>query len=242
MSGIARPPLAAVTLDAAGTLLGPAEPVGATYARLAARHGVRADADAVDARFRRAFAAAPPLAFPGASPAQLEAHERAWWLALVRQAFGGGVRGAQLDAVFADCWAHYARAAAWRLYPDVAPALTAVRARGLRLAVVSNADARLATVLAELGLDRAVDAVICSARVGAAKPDPGIFRVALRAIGATPERAIHVGDSPVDDVQGAHAAGLAAVLVDRDGRHPVPPAGARMIRTLAALADDPAHP
>src|SRR5207302_528021 len=61
-------PLGAVTLDAAGTLFEVAEPVGVTYARVAARHGIGVTATELDRAFRAALAGAPPLAFPGASP------------------------------------------------------------------------------------------------------------------------------------------------------------------------------
>ena len=80
--------LRAVTLDAAGTLFDVAEPVGTTYARFAARHGITLTPGDAERGFRAAFAAAPPLAFPGGSVTRRADHERAWWYALVRRAFG----------------------------------------------------------------------------------------------------------------------------------------------------------
>jgi HAD superfamily hydrolase (TIGR01509 family) len=100
-------------------------------------------------------------------------------------------------------------------FPDAAPALTALRERGLRLVVVSNWDCSLPAVLDEVGLGQLVDHVVTSAAVGAAKPDPRIFEAALTASGCAPGEALHVGDSPTADVDGAHAAGIRAVLLDR---------------------------
>ena len=82
--GLSR--IAAVTFDAAGTLIEVAEPVGETYARIAARYGLRSDAGTIERRFRAAFAAAPPLAFPGADPQSLGERERGWWRPIVAHA------------------------------------------------------------------------------------------------------------------------------------------------------------
>ena len=65
-----------------------------------------------------------------------------------------------------------------------------------------------------------VDAVIDSSVVGVAKPDPGIFAIALERCGVAPEHAIHVGDTPAADVDGARAAGVTPVLVDPYDDHP----------------------
>ena len=102
-------------------------------------------------------------------------------------------------------------------FPDALPALGEVRARGLRVVVVSNWDSGLPAVLEAIGLADAVDAVITSAGVGAAKPDARIFGAALRAAGCGPAEAVHVGDSPEHDVAGAEAVGIRALLIARGG-------------------------
>ena len=210
--------LAAVTLDGAGTLFGVAEPVGETYARVAALHGIALSPADLESRFRAAFAAAPPLAFPGGSPTRLADHERAWWYALVRRAFGAAATSPRFDACFAELFAHYARPDAWRVFPEVPGALAALRARGLRLALVSNFDERLVGLARGLGLTPLLDAVVHSTAVGAAKPDPAIFHAALTRLTVDPEDALHAGDDVDRDVAGARAAGLHAVLVDRRER------------------------
>ena len=117
-------------------------------------------------------------------------------------------------------------------YPDAAPALAALRARGFRLAVVSNWDCSLEDWLEPSGLIELVDAVVTSARAGAAKPDPAIFKCALGLLGAEAENTVHVGDSLEKDIAGALAAGIRAILVARD---PEPPAGVEAIGSLAEL-------
>ncbi len=227
--------LRAVTLDAGGTLFAVAEPVGRTYARIAAAHGIRVDADELELAFEGAFATAAPLAFPGASPTRLADHERAWWYAVVRQAFGPAAVHAAFDTCCAELFTHYGSALAWRVFPDVPGALAALRGRGLGLAVVSNFDGRLSGILAGLELTALIDVVVYSTRVGAAKPDPAIFRHALARLGVAPAEALHAGDGVVADVEGARAAGLGAVLVDRGGGHPALPPDVPVIASLAAL-------
>ncbi|MGH7895016.1 MAG: HAD-IA family hydrolase [Candidatus Binatia bacterium] len=210
----------AITFDAAGTLFAPAERVGVTYARVAESVGIRVDAVVVEAAFRRVFDAAPPLAFPGVAADELTAHERAWWKDVVRGALGDGAAPPALDACFEALFAHYATASAWRVFPDVVPALTAARTRGLRTGVASNFDGRLPGLLDQLGLSVAVDAVVWSTAVGATKPARALFDAAARALDTSTAELCHVGDDAEADVAGARAAGAHAVHLDRSGRTP----------------------
>jgi putative hydrolase of the HAD superfamily len=227
--------LAAVTLDAAGTLFEVAEPVGLTYARAAARHGLALGAEDAERRFRRAVAGAAPLAFPGIGAAQRAERERAWWREIVRAAFGSAAEGPGFEACFDELFGRYARPEAWRLFPEVREALLGLRGAGVRLAIVSNFDGRLAALARALGVAPLVDLVLPSSRAGAAKPEPAIFHAAVAALGVAPGAAVHVGDGVVADVEGARAAGLGAVLLDRNGRTPRPPAGVPTIATLSEL-------
>jgi putative hydrolase of the HAD superfamily len=103
-------------------------------------------------------------------------------------------------------------------YPEVGEALRLLRAGGVRLVVVSNWDVSLHEALAATGLAPLVDGAISSAEAGAAKPDPTIFARALALAGAglRATDAVHVGDEAAD-LDGARAAGIAPVLVRRDG-------------------------
>jgi FMN phosphatase YigB (HAD superfamily) len=104
-------------------------------------------------------------------------------------------------------------------FDDVVPLLTACRDLEIRTAVVSDWDCTLARHLADMGIAQLLDAVVVSAEVGAAKPDRRIFAAALEAVGVGPAAALHVGDDPRRDLEGAASAGVAGVLLDRDGRH-----------------------
>jgi putative hydrolase of the HAD superfamily len=121
----------------------------------------------------------------------------------------------------------------FRAYPEVPTVLERLRAGGARLAVVSNWDVSLHDVLERTRLRALVDAVVISAELGAAKPDPAIFRAALERLGARAADAIHVGDSVEHDVAGARAAGIEAVLVARNGDQP--PDGVRVVGSLDGL-------
>jgi putative hydrolase of the HAD superfamily len=121
-------------------------------------------------------------------------------------------------------------------YPDARPALVAARARGARVVVVSNWDVSLGEVLERLGLAPLLHAVVTSAAVGAAKPAPEIFEHALALAGASAERACHVGDSVAQDVAGARACGIRAILIARRGpAASSAPAGVEVIGSLSEL-------
>ena len=102
-------------------------------------------------------------------------------------------------------------------YPDVAPALEQLGSRGLKLVCVSNWDCSLGTVLDRCGLAEHLDGAVSSAGAGARKPDPAIFTPALAIAGCAPQEAVHVGDTREEDLDGARAAGIRALLIDREG-------------------------
>jgi HAD superfamily hydrolase (TIGR01509 family) len=86
----------------------------------------------------------------------------------------------------------------WRLYADTAPTLRALYAAGVPVAVVSNIGFDIRALCAELGIAQYVSAWVLSYEVGHCKPDPAIFRLACRALGVEPARALMVGDTPAD--------------------------------------------
>ena len=104
----------------------------------------------------------------------------------------------------------------FRAFPDAIPALAELRELGLGLVCVSNWDFSLPEVLERCGLD-GLDGVVTSAEVGARKPDPAIFARALELAGCSEAEALYVGDTPEEDAEGARAAGIRALLIDRDG-------------------------
>jgi len=119
-------------------------------------------------------------------------------------------------------------------FPDAAPALRDLRARGMCLVVASNWDCSLTEWLEGAGLWELIDGAASSAVVGEAKPSPGVFHAALELAGVEPGEAVHVGDSVENDVRGARAAGIRAVLVDRSGAEPA--AGVETVGSLGEVA------
>ncbi len=118
-------------------------------------------------------------------------------------------------------------------FEDAAPALRALREAGVRLVVASNWDCSLPEFLRRAGLVELVDGVVSSAVVGRAKPAPEVFLEAARIAGVAPEEALHVGDSVENDVQGAHAAGIRALLLARERRAP------EWVESVRSLAEVP---
>ena len=106
---------------------------------------------------------------------------------------------------------------AFDAYPDAESALHDLRAKGMKLVVVSNWDCSLGRVLDRCGIAGMVDGVVTSAESGHRKPDPGIFTSALELAGCEAGEALHVGDTPEEDGDGARAAGIPVLLIDRDG-------------------------
>jgi putative hydrolase of the HAD superfamily len=223
-----------VLFDAAGTLFDVRGSVGEAYARAARRHGLEVDGAELDREFARVFRTQRPLACAGLRGAALDAAERAWWRRVVGALFRERLDAAVFARCFEDLYAYFGRADAWRLFDDVVPELERLRFAGYRLAVVSNFDSRLDGVLGGLGIVGHFEAVIVSSRAGAAKPDPAIFRRALALLGAAPATAWHVGDAPAEDVAGARAAGMRAILVDRRDRNAA--CRARRVVSLGGLS------
>jgi len=106
----------------------------------------------------------------------------------------------------------------WAIFPDVIPAMTKLRARGVSIFALSNAASGLVDFLDNIGLASHMDGMIVSAIEGVRKPDPRIFQKALDLAGASPADAVHVGDMVLEDVMGARNAGILPFLMDRGPR------------------------
>lgn len=122
------------------------------------------------------------------------------------------------ESFFRDVDAAFHRRSAWYIFPDVIPALEAMRGAGLRLGVVSNWAWTAPELLHLLELASYFEVLSISARVGYQKPHPAIFEHALELLGAQPHEAIHIGDDAGADVLGARRAGIEPVLLRRAGR------------------------
>ena len=133
-----------------------------------------------------------------------EAHRRVW-----TGLFAGADR--VVPGVSRELYERVMNPNSWVPYSDTRPTLEALRARGLKIGVVSNVPADLRPVFAKHGLDRLVDSFTHSFEVGAEKPDPAIFLAAAKSLGVKPSETLMVGDHPVD--RGAERAGMRAFIL-----------------------------
>ncbi len=105
------------------------------------------------------------------------------------------------------------------LFDDVAPNLSELRHKGLKIGMISNMDKDGDKLALVLGLAPYIDISVTSLEAGVEKPHPGIFHLALTKAGVQACEAMHVGDQPMSDIEGAMGAGIQPVLLDRDGVH-----------------------
>jgi len=205
--------LRAVLFDVDFTIARPGPELGPEgYRRLGARFGLELD----------------PSRYPQAREQAVEGikrhpeleHDEEIWVAFTERIIRG--MGGDADSAY-DCalemtraWEH---AEHFELFEDALPVLDELRARGLKLGLVSNTGRNLDEFIAHHKLD--VGAAIGSGAFGRTKPHPTIFRAVLERLEVEPEDAAMVGDSLEDDIEGARAAGIRrAFLLDREDRHP----------------------
>jgi HAD superfamily hydrolase (TIGR01549 family) len=216
--------LKAVLFDVDFTLFRPGPELGPEgYRRLGERHGLALDPELYDRARADAISALQ---------AERElVHDEEVWIAFTEaivRGMGGEFEAARVCAT--DMVREWERHENFTLYEDALPALEELRKRGLRIGLISNGQRDLEEFAAHHGLE--VDAIVGSKAHGRIKPDPSIFVAALSALDATAEETAMVGDSYEDDIEGARALGIRAILLDRDGRRPDEP---DRIDTLLAL-------
>jgi len=213
-----------IFLDAVGTLFGVKEGVGYAYSAIAAKHGVQSDRSLLDNAFMEVFRSSPPLAFPDLELDEIPDAEYQWWQEVALRTFaktGDLGRFADFGSFFCELYAYFATPEPWFVYEDTVPALEKWRSQGIELGIISNFDSRLYPLLRELGIADFFSSVTISSEAGAAKPDPQIFRYALSKH-PTAVTALHIGDSYTEDYQGAIAAGLPAIWLNRQHTSGVP--------------------
>ena len=203
----------AVLFDVDFTLARPGPELGPEgYVRAGERHGLRLEA----ARYEAARDAA--LVDLRRHP-ELEHDDEIWFRFTERivRGMGGGDAGSAYDCAV-EITRGWEKHENFELYDDVPGALAALRAAGLRIGLVSNSARDVREFARHHGLD--VDAGISSFHHGRTKPHASIFRAVLDLLDVDPGEAAMVGDTIADDIEGALALGMRAVLVDREGVHP----------------------
>lgn len=210
-----------VFFDAAGTLFHVKGSVGDVYLQYAAKYGVSRSPDMVtkvNQAFKDAFRQAPPPIFAVEQPEKLKQCERLWWFDIMHAVFYRVGMFEGFDDYFDEVYEAFGRAEAWDIYPEVPEVLQQLRSQGYELGVISNFDTRLFDIVRALRLEHFFDSITISSLAGSAKPAEKIFHHALDQHVVEPEEAMHVGDDPKEDFEGATNAGLSGVLLDRDGK------------------------
>ena len=224
--GYPRPVLRAVLFDVDFTLFRPGPELGPEgYRRVGERHGLELDAG----RYGEARAAAL---------AEIQrhhelVHDEEIWIAFTEQIvlrMGGSQRPGAARACAVDMVREWERHENFTLYEDALPVLDELRRHGLKLGLVSNGQRDLDEFADHHALE--VNAAVGSKSHGRIKPHPSIFEAALAALGVAADETAMVGDSYEDDIEGARALGIRAILLDRDGMRPEAP---DRIDTLLAL-------
>jgi len=207
-----------ITFDAGNTLLycnpSPAE----IYAVELARHGRAVTPEEVEPVFAGAWAELQERTPPGIDRyGSQPGGEKQWWGAFLREVLARLDHDAEWEPLLEDLYAAFSRPEVWRVYPETRITLETARDRGLRLAVISNWDRRLPEILDGLDLTGYFETVAVSSIEGVEKPAAEIFERIIERLGVRPEEVLHIGDSPLEDYEGAQAAGMIPVLIDRPG-------------------------
>ncbi|MFZ1878996.1 MAG: HAD family hydrolase [Gaiellaceae bacterium] len=201
----------AVIFDVDFTIARPGPDLGPEgYVRLGARHGLTLDAARYDDARHAAFQTLT-------SHPELD-HDQEIWILFTERIIEGMGGAGDTYAAAVEMTANWEHAHHFELYDDARPALAELRARGIKIGLLSNTERDLELFVAHH--DLAVDAVLTSRLHGKTKPHETIFRRMLELLEVEAAAAVMVGDTLADDVEGARAVGMRAILVDRHGLYP----------------------
>ena len=204
----------AICFDAAGTLFYLSKTVGDHYAYVGREVGLDLEPQQLDRAFHTAWKEIPRRP---ALDGPRENDDKDWWRELISHVFdqvAPSLGELDRDNFFEVAYEHFAESGVWELYPEVTDVLGQLRPR-FELAVISNFDGRLRSILKHLGISKYFAHVFISSELGADKPDPEIFRRALKVMHLDPNEVFHVGDDQERDWKAATAAGLLVFRLNR---------------------------
>ncbi len=214
-------PVEAVLFDVGGTLIEPWPSVGHIYADVAKESGWKdVDSEKLNQQFSAAWKSKTDFHY---SPEH--------WKELVIKTFEGMVPLEACLELFPKLYERFEDPRVWKIHEDVLPALDELASRGFRLGIVSNWDTRLKPLLNQLKLGGFFELVTVSCDIGFTKPSPVIFEHTISKLGLPANRLLHVGDQGDEDLEGANAAGLHSLLIQRKS-----PTTSRSIQHLTELS------
>jgi putative hydrolase of the HAD superfamily len=227
----------AVFFDAGGTLIAPYPSAVDVYLRSLAPLGIDVEPESLRQAYLETWTEFGRLTERGRNRyAAFPGGEREFWRRYVGRVLERIGRSGRAGEAADLLHRAFSRPEAWCVFEDALPTVRALRARGLRVGVISNWDSRLPALLRGLGLAGEFETIVVSSEVDAEKPSAAIFEAALARLGVPPEAALHVGDDLEADYEGPRRLGMGAALLVRKGE---PPPGIPVIRTLEALLGNP---
>jgi putative hydrolase of the HAD superfamily len=203
-----------IFFDAVGTVIFPEPSAAEAYAAVAARYGSRLSLAEIGQRFRTAFQREEEFDLRHGLRTDEKREERRW-RHIVAAVLDDVCDG---EACFRELFEHFSRPQAWACAPDAGTTLAELARRGYQLGMASNYDRRLRLVAAGLPELRPLEHLVISSEVGWRKPAPEFFAAVVRQAGVATEEILFVGDDPINDEEGARAAGLRTRLLDPLGR------------------------
>ncbi len=207
-----------IFLDAMGTLFDLKSSVGEIYQQYALKYGVQADPENLNISFIESFKSAPPLAFSGTELKVIKEQEFSWWKNVVQKTFdqvGLLTEFRDFTDFFQEIYLYFATKDPWYVFPDVVFSLKRWHNQGIQLGVISNFDTRLNQLLKILDLEHFFSSITISSVAGTAKPELNIFEIALKKHNLIAQEAWHIGDSLIEDYQGAKNARIHSFWLNR---------------------------
>jgi REG-2-like HAD superfamily hydrolase len=195
-----------LTVDAAGTLIQPWPSVGAVYGKTAREFGIEINDNEVNERFYKVFGQAQT------NKKITMGEEKDFWREVVTTIFKPFANGQKIDPIFEILWNLFAEGKHWRIAESAEITLRKIKDRGYRLAILSNNDSRLRSVLNDHSITPLFEELFISSELGVEKPDPNIFQAVEKKMNEAPSSFLHLGDSHSRDFEGAKAAGWSALL------------------------------
>ena len=195
-----------LTVDAAGTLLKPWPSVGAVYGFTARKRGILVEDEQLQAQFGKAFNEVQKNARKN------QGEEKDFWRKVVSLTFKPFHNGEPINELFEELWDLFATGKPWIISDQAISTLETLSDRGYRLAVLSNNDSRLRSVLLDLKVDHLFEYLFISSERGFEKPQREIFQSVEKTMHVVPDEIMHVGDSKYQDYEGAKEAGWNPIL------------------------------
>jgi putative hydrolase of the HAD superfamily len=209
-------PVRAISFDINGTLIHSPR-LGEVYAEILGRHGIDVGSHEAFDTVRRVWEEFSCRREPGQD--LFASHPRGsrgfWYEFIDRVCLLLGREPASRFAK-AELFQAFTGPEAWEIFEEVPEVLSALEAKGMRMAVVSNWDDRLPVLLERLEISRFFETIVFSAAVGSEKPFSAIFERALEELSLPPQEVVHIGDRLREDVEGARGVGMQSIHLNRD--------------------------